>query len=123
MLFLEKIERNMNVKSSLLKKENKIYYQGIEKVLLKSPHFSHILNYEMIESEFDEILYVFLNRKIGNTQSKEEFLKKYKEVIKSIANLVSKVREDSAKSQRAVAFNYNRYSAKDRQKDEFLRKL
>lgn len=117
MLFLEKIERNMNVKSSLLKKENKIYYQSIEKILLKSPHFSHILNYEMIESEFDEILYVFLNRKIGNTQSKEEFLKKYKEVIRSIANLVSKVREDNATSHRSVAFNYKRYSAKDRQRD------
>lgn len=56
---------------SLLKKENKNYYHSFEKVALKSPHFSHILNYEMIESELDEILYVFLNRKIGNTQSKE----------------------------------------------------
>jgi hypothetical protein len=43
----------MNVKTSLLKKDNKGYYQALEKVLLKSPHFTHILNYEMIESEFD----------------------------------------------------------------------
>lgn len=49
-LFLEKIERNMNVKSSLLKKDNKAYYQALEKIILKSPHFVHIVNYEMIES-------------------------------------------------------------------------
>lgn len=70
MLFLEKIERNMNVKGSLLRKENKACYPQLEKVLLRSPHFIHILNYEMIEAELDDILYVFLNRKIGNTQSK-----------------------------------------------------
>jgi hypothetical protein len=29
------------------------------------------MNYEMIEAEFDEIIYILLNRKIGNTQSKE----------------------------------------------------
>lgn len=61
----------MNVKTSLLRKDNKSLYQSLEKILLKSSHFAHILNYEMVESEFDEILYVFLNRKIGNTQSKE----------------------------------------------------
>lgn len=50
MLFLEKIERNMNVKGSLLRKDNKVCYAQLEKVLLRSPHFTHILNYEMIEA-------------------------------------------------------------------------
>ena len=44
------------------------------------------MNYEMISSEFDEILYILLNRKIGNAQNKEEFLKKYKEAIRNILN-------------------------------------
>jgi hypothetical protein len=43
----------MNVKTSILRKDNKSYFQSLEKVLLKSSHFAHILNYEMIESEFD----------------------------------------------------------------------
>ena len=50
----------MNVKSSLLKKDNKAYYQALEKIILKSPHFVHIVNYEMIESQFDEIMYVLM---------------------------------------------------------------
>lgn len=50
-------------------------------------------------------------------------MKRYKEVIRSIVNLVSKVREEGAKSQKTVAFNFKRYSAKDREKDDFLRKL
>jgi hypothetical protein len=43
----------MNVKTSILRKDNKSYFQSLEKVLLKSSHFAHILNYEMVESEFD----------------------------------------------------------------------
>jgi len=50
MLFLEKIERNMGIKGSILKKEYKMYYNSLEKVALVSPHFSHIMNYEMINS-------------------------------------------------------------------------
>ena len=38
----------MNVKSSLLRKENKAYYAGFEHVALTSAHFAHIMNYEMI---------------------------------------------------------------------------
>lgn len=38
----------------------------------------------MIPSELDEILFKLLNRKIGNTHSKEEFLKKYKETVKNL---------------------------------------
>jgi hypothetical protein len=68
----------MGIKGSILKKEYKLYYNSLEKVALTSPHFSHIMNYEMISSEFDEIVYILLNRKIGNAQNKEEFLKKYK---------------------------------------------
>ena len=52
----------------------------------------------MIESEFDEILYVFLNRKIGNTQSKEEFLKKYREIIKSIVSVVNDHHKEVARA-------------------------
>jgi hypothetical protein len=106
----------MSVKTTLLKKDNKAYYPALEKILLKSPHFAHILNYEMIESEFDEILYVFLNRKIGNTQSKEEFLKKYKDVIRSIVAVVTKASEESQKQTRTLQFNFKRISAKDREK-------
>lgn len=70
MLFLEKIERNMSAKGSLLRKENKGIFPQLEKIVLTSPHFSHLSNYEMLEAEFDEILYLLLNRKIGSTQSK-----------------------------------------------------
>jgi hypothetical protein len=77
-LFLERIERSLNVKSSLLRKENKAFYAGFEQVVLTSPHFAHIMNYEMIGIEIDEILFKLLNRKIGNAHSKEEFQKKYK---------------------------------------------
>lgn len=75
----------------------------------------------MIESEFDEILYLFLNRKIGSTQSKEEFLKKYKETVKAISNAVARHRQEHQTSTQ-LHFNFRRYSAKDRQKDELLRR-
>lgn len=49
MLFLEKIQRKLNIKYTFLKKQNKHYYPSFEKILLKSSQFGHILNYEMIE--------------------------------------------------------------------------
>jgi hypothetical protein len=58
----------------------------LEKLALASPYLSHIMNYEMVEAEFDEIIYILLNRKIGNTQSKEEFVKRYREMVRSIGN-------------------------------------
>ena len=71
MMFLEKIERPMKTRTHLLRKEHKQNYATLEKVVLTSPHFSHIMNYELIEAEFNDIMHLFLNRKIGNTQSKE----------------------------------------------------
>jgi hypothetical protein len=84
----------MDYKGSLLKKENKSYFAAFEKVVLNSPHFSHIMNYEMIRSEFDDILFKLLNRKIGNTHSKEDFLKKYKEIVKNMVSEITKRREE-----------------------------
>ena len=59
-----------------------------------SPHFAHLMNYEMIVSELDEILYILLNRKIGNAQNKEEFLKKYRETVRSMCHECAKHREE-----------------------------
>jgi hypothetical protein len=106
----------MNVKSSLLKKENKSQYAAFEKILLTSAHFAHILNYEMIGSEFDEILFKLLNRKIGNTSSKEEYLKKYKETIRNMIEEVAKRREELARAKQSVGFKRERLSWKDMQR-------
>ena len=110
----------MSVKASVLRKENKASFPALEKVILRSPHFAHILNYEMIEAELDDILYVFLNRKIGNTQSKEEFLKKYRETVRSLVTTLqdhvpSKPTQDRTPSKPTpFQFNFARYSCKDR---------
>ena len=106
----------MNVKSSLIKKENKAYYGQLEKIVLTSSHFAHIMNYEMISIEFDEIVYKLLNRKIGNTHSKEEFVGLYKEAIRNMAEELKKVRGEVKKGKKSIGFNWKRESYKDKQR-------
>ena len=68
-------------------------------------------------------MYKLLNRKIGSTHSKEEFLKKYKEVIKSMLTEVEKRKNEGRVSKRMVNFKFGRVSSKDKQRDELLQKL
>ena len=48
-LFLEKIERQLQTKVSLLKKDMKQHYSAMEKIVDTSPYFAHIMNYELIK--------------------------------------------------------------------------
>lgn len=49
------------------------------------------MNYELIESEFDQILYLIINKKVGNTSEKEEYLKRYKDIVKNLILLIQKI--------------------------------
>ena len=44
-MFLEKIERHMNIKTSLFKREMKQYFQSYENIVKRSPYFNHVMNY------------------------------------------------------------------------------
>ena len=66
-MFLEKIERSLNIKISLMRRDMKQYFQIYEGLVKRSPYFNHIMNYEMIQKEMCEILYQAINRKMTCT--------------------------------------------------------
>ena len=75
-MFLEKFERSLNIKVSLLRRDMKQYFQTYEALVKTNPYFNHIMNYEMIQKEMCEILYHAINRKI-TCGSQEDLMEKY----------------------------------------------
>lgn len=47
MIYLDRIERYLNVKNSPIKKEYRSYYSEIDKNIKSNPNFGYLMNYEM----------------------------------------------------------------------------
>ena len=75
------------------------------------------MNYELIEAEFNDIMHLFLNRKIGNTQSKEDFINKYSEKVSELIRIIAK-RQD--KPTKTVLKRKVRQSQKDLEKIKLM---
>jgi hypothetical protein len=60
----------------------------------------NIMNYELIEYEFSEILYIILIKKIGSHKETDENKKKYKDLIDQMASVQPLLQREKEKDQK-----------------------
>lgn len=58
------------------------------------------MNYEMIEYEFSEIIYIIFVKKIGSHKETDENKKKYKDLADQLASIQSAIEKEKEKARK-----------------------
>lgn len=121
MIYLEKIQKWLGFKKSLLKKDARNQLgtiQEIDRQLKSNENFGYIMNYELTASQFSDFLFVCVSRRI--TSSGQDDLKgKYKESIDAIIQSVTKIKAER-KVNRLTLKTKNIVTDKDRAKQKMI---